>query len=506
MCVKGGDGTSASLISLDAGPPADSTLASSLKRGYFAQTFGHWEVIGSGGFGTVVKAWHLAEQRWYAVKLVHGKVRAHETIEDNYEAWCGPEVFKQVRNLRSPHVIRYVQYWSELPKDLPNGATECGSKPLSTSRSPAGACQGFSMASDVGLESVRATWAEQEPEGFSVASDGGFEWAAATWAEQEPEEPEESELGPKSADSASASGVSTTESIGQRRYSVVICEQMELCEGVTLATWLAQPGLRPGMSDASHDGILEVFTQIMKGLAELHEVGIVHCDVKPANIMVTKSGIIKFFDFGSARLRSTNGQRQGSRKPPSPRDQEGSCTALGTPGYAPPEHCVLPTQMPLVRQCSADSSASHEGKGRSRLAGPGADIFSAGIVLVELLMAAVVAGPAWLTAMERAKALAQLRTGYGNALPVAVLRQRGIEGWLRQLVLRMVLWDAEMRPSAVEVLDEIEAGIWAASRHNPNVGTQHPRSPQLAAMCCHLSAAHNPYIGYFLDHRRAEIV
>jgi len=87
-------------------------------------------------------------------------------------------------------------------------------------------------------------------------------------------------------------------------------------------------------------------------------------------------------------------------------------------------------------------------------------------------------------------------------LPLALLRSPGIEGWLRQLALRMLVWDAEVRPSANEVLDELEVGLWAASRHNPNVGTLHPRSPQIAAMLCPLSAAHNPYIGYFLDHRR----
>eukprot|EP00913_Durusdinium_trenchii_P010041 g9422.t1 len=65
---------------------------------------------------------------------------------------------------------------------------------------------------------------------------------------------------------------------------------------------------------------------------------------------------------------------------------------------------------------------------------------------------------------------------------------------MRQLVFRMVAWDADARPSAVEVLDELDADQWASGRHNPFLGTCNSRSPQFASMLTHLSAAHNPYI------------
>jgi len=492
MSARGGDACASGSATPDAAPPADTPLARSLQRGHFTQTFGQWEHLGSGGYGMVVKAWHIVEEKWYAVKLIPARVRACETIEDNYEAWSGPEVFRQLKALRSPHVMRYIQYWSELPEDLPAGLDR--SPALRPAAAQVRSSRRFKTMTSVASLTGCST----------VESDGGFEWASpAAGDSQRPSQSEET----------TASAVTnSTSSAKAPLHQVVIVEQMEYCEGVTLATWLSQPKLRSGLSEATRQGMLELFAQVMKGLADLHDFGIVHCDVKPSNIMVTMPGSqIKFFDFGSARVRSKAVQRQGSRAPLSPSDQEGSCTALGTPGYAPPEHCMFPAAPPFLRQLSDTSTtqgSDREGhaassEGRAKVAGPGADIFSAGIVLMEMLMVTIMQGPAWSTAMERAAALAQVRTGRGGALPLAVLRDSGTDGWLRQLVLRMVVWDAEVRPSAWEVLDELDAGFLTAWRHNPNVGMSHPRSPQLAAMSCAPAAAHNPYIGYFLDHRRS---
>jgi len=484
------DGSLSGSTCLEFEPPSDSRLAQSLNRGRFSETFGEYEVIGSGAYGTVVKAWHLKERCWYAVKMISAKVRAEDTIDENYEAWSGPEIFNTLRGLRSPHVVKYIRYWSEMHADLPCSVV-VGCSPLPSPKLEAAAAP--SVLGELPVVSSRLLFGTEDaaPDqgdltGYSfAASDGGFEWATPTQKSDgdftaEPFRQSPSSISPK-----------------QTHYRVMLLEQMEYCEGITLATWLAEPGSRPGLSTSCKLGVLEMFTQVMKGLADMHAAGIVHCDIKPSNIMITTPGAkVKFFDFGTAKLKSKVSQRQGSRAPLSPSDQEGSCTALGTPGYAAPEHCCF------RRQTSDGSDSVCSEVFRSRAAAPGADIFSAGVILVELLMATVSKGVAWITAMEKAKALAQIRTGRGGALPIAILRAPGIEGWMRQLVLRMVVWDAEVRPAASEVLDELEVGLWAASRRNPNVGTQHPRSPQLGAMMCPFSAAHNPYIGYFLDHRR----
>ena len=64
--------------------------------------------------------------------------------------------------------------------------------------------------------------------------------------------------------------------------------------------------------------------QAAKGLAKAHRQGIVHRDVKPANLMATGDGVVKILDFGIAKLAGEAGlTRTGS--------------TLGTPAYMSPE-------------------------------------------------------------------------------------------------------------------------------------------------------------------------
>jgi tetratricopeptide (TPR) repeat protein len=50
------------------------------------------------------------------------------------------------------------------------------------------------------------------------------------------------------------------------------------------------------------DKALDIVAQIVSGLSEAHDRGIVHRDVKPANILITKKGEAKILDFGLAKL------------------------------------------------------------------------------------------------------------------------------------------------------------------------------------------------------------
>ena len=72
---------------------------------------------------------------------------------------------------------------------------------------------------------------------------------------------------------------------------------MEYLEGETLATRLRRGPL-------PLDDVLRYGTQIGDALDKAHRHGIVHRDLTPGNVMLTKGGI-KLLDFGVARLRPT---------------------------------------------------------------------------------------------------------------------------------------------------------------------------------------------------------
>ncbi len=92
---------------------------------------------------------------------------------------------------------------------------------------------------------------------------------------------------------------------------------MEYVDGATLRDRIKKGLLKP-------DEALDIARQVASGLDEAHGKGIIHRDIKSANIMVTEKGQAKLMDFGLAKLRGGSSLTR-------------SQTTLGTVAYMSPE-------------------------------------------------------------------------------------------------------------------------------------------------------------------------
>lgn len=70
---------------------------------------------------------------------------------------------------------------------------------------------------------------------------------------------------------------------------------MEYVDGITLKEYITQKG------KLSVEESVKIAISIAEGLEQAHAMGIVHCDIKPHNIIITQNGTIKVTDFGIAR-------------------------------------------------------------------------------------------------------------------------------------------------------------------------------------------------------------
>ncbi len=182
---------------------------------------------------------------------------------------------------------------------------------------------------------------------------------------------------------------------------------MELLEGVDLRDLLAERGaLRP-------DTVRAVGAGMCAGLAAAHDAGVLHRDVKPSNVHLTRTGRVVLQDFGIAHLLDAN---------------ETTLTAtgmmIGTPAYLPPE------------TLSGDRM------------GPHSDMYSLGVCIYEMLT-----GRQPFSSGEGSMHALLYRVV--NEDPPSLRGQPGIPDDLADLVGDLMAKEPAMRPGPGDVLAKL---------------------------------------------------
>jgi serine/threonine protein kinase len=197
---------------------------------------------------------------------------------------------------------------------------------------------------------------------------------------------------------------------------------MELLEGESLSARLARVGGKLSFVDT-----VGIAGQVLEVLDMAHANGIIHRDVKPGNIFITRAGYTKLLDFGLARVR--DGTVEGAPTL--------SGIVMGTAGYLAPE----------------------QARGLPEEVGPRSDVFAVGAVMFRAICGHPIHDnpvpiDALLAAMkEPAPSLAEAMPGSPPAL-VAI-------------VDRAVAFDKEMRWRSAREMREALRGIYASLRGRP---------------------------------------
>jgi len=221
---------------------------------------------------------------------------------------------------------------------------------------------------------------------------------------------------------------------------------MQFVDGDTLkerVTAASGSGAKKGLPI---EEVLSIAAQVSDALAEAHRHGIVHRDIKPQNVMLTRAGRVKVLDFGLAK----------TVLPMSPEEQTRSL--LTVPGAVPG----------TARYMSPEQIRDEDLDARS-------DVFSLGILLYELLT-----GEHPFPGSSSGDTISAILTRE----PPAIRESSPIPLELRELLRKCLEKDKAHRyPSAAEIGVQLATirTQWDSTEHSVPPGNPPPPPPTLAA-------------------------
>ena len=198
---------------------------------------------------------------------------------------------------------------------------------------------------------------------------------------------------------------------------------MEFVDGASLATIIETRGALPPTA------VLSIARQLLRALSAMHAEGIVHGDLKPANLLIGPNGVLKVSDFGLARMGHRALRDHATAAAPPAALPQIAGAVIGTPEYMSPEQLI------------------------GAPPGTASDLYAAGVVLYECLL-----GSTPFDAETRVTFIAH-KLDTANALreqpaPRVLTRATALES----IVARMMAPTPDARPqSAAALIDELAA-------------------------------------------------
>lgn len=377
------------------------------ENGRFKNNFYSIKEIGKGSFGCVYRAFHKLEEKIYAVKKIEFEIRAGD---DPRMSSTLREIYA-MSDLKHDNVVRYITCWLEKNEkdDIRINGKHLDINFNFEKKSKEEHKKSIDENQPFYLEDIK-------PISMKRQSELEIDFLLIEKDLQKKNEMEES----------------SEEDIEENVEHVNLFIQMDFCKGLSLSACLETNSFQLSRVD-----IFCIFSQIVDGIAYIHSKGLIHRDLKPGNIFVETSGIVKIGDFGlvlyypncpsvSIMESATSSQVQLKNKFEKTKNMtEDETEYAGTPLYIAPE---------LINQQFEFNESG--------------DIYAIGIILYELLNQ-------FKTKHEKINEIVALKNS--KRTKEAFKMQNHFEGKIIDLLINP---DPNMRPKAKEIRGLKEYQDW----------------------------------------------